>query len=362
MEIDLIEVFPMDKGTSVATDYDFDDNEIKHRMKNDHLDDCFIGLIHSHNKMGVFFSGTDMSELEDNAPNHNFYLSLIVNNALDYCAKVCFVAVADKNEYNLPFTAKDESGSTYVLENIGFQPVKDKLVIINCDVVYPDEGITEDFLEAVEDISTYKPYVAPGYRHYSTYKHYPSKVGDRSIANRVSTNTKKNSKGKVFRYIGPEVKGEKELEDNFQEYIRKQFEQYEDEEVEDKQQYLSSNSYKFDDEVEAFTLFLLNMGNPLKDEVFIDEVLDNDRNADKSGEEIAEDILKEYGRLYEQFFKGYFNNQDIYIFKDVLDCIINDLEAEYETSIDPKGVISKLKPIIEALKEYYMDYRRTKKL
>ena len=41
-----------------------------------------VGHIHSHNVMRVFFSGTDMDELHDNAPSHNFYVSLIVNNLL----------------------------------------------------------------------------------------------------------------------------------------------------------------------------------------------------------------------------------------------------------------------------------------
>lgn len=51
---------------------------------NEHLEECRIGHIHSHNTMGVFFSGTDWGELEDNAPNHNYYLSLIVNNFMDF--------------------------------------------------------------------------------------------------------------------------------------------------------------------------------------------------------------------------------------------------------------------------------------
>ena len=45
----------------------------------------------SHNNMAVFFSGVDNSELTDNAPNYNYYLSLIVNNKNEYCARIAFI-------------------------------------------------------------------------------------------------------------------------------------------------------------------------------------------------------------------------------------------------------------------------------
>lgn len=38
--------------------------------------------------MNTYFSSTDMSELADNAEQHQYYLSLIVNNAMDIVAKV----------------------------------------------------------------------------------------------------------------------------------------------------------------------------------------------------------------------------------------------------------------------------------
>lgn len=41
--------------------------------------------------MAVFFSMTDNEELTDNAPNYNYYLSLIVNNKKEYCARVAFI-------------------------------------------------------------------------------------------------------------------------------------------------------------------------------------------------------------------------------------------------------------------------------
>jgi len=42
------------------------------------LKKAFIGLIHSHNTMGAFLSGTDTNTLEEMAPDKNFYGSLVV--------------------------------------------------------------------------------------------------------------------------------------------------------------------------------------------------------------------------------------------------------------------------------------------
>lgn len=86
------ELIPMDVGSSGYTEYEFDPSDeysferIAEAMEKGYK----IGHIHTHHNMGTFFSGTDMSELHDNAPNHNFYLSLIVDykNHEDWCAKV----------------------------------------------------------------------------------------------------------------------------------------------------------------------------------------------------------------------------------------------------------------------------------
>ena len=86
-------LIPMDVGTSGYTEYEYDPSddsfdEICNAMEAGYK----LGHIHTHHSMGTFFSGTDMSELYDNAPNHNFYLSLIVDykNHEDWCAKIAF--------------------------------------------------------------------------------------------------------------------------------------------------------------------------------------------------------------------------------------------------------------------------------
>lgn len=85
------DIFLMDVGSATHTEFDYDGEFIKAIEHNPDLEKCRKGLIHSHSCMNVFFSGTDDKELYDNADNHSYYLSLIVNNNLDACAKICYI-------------------------------------------------------------------------------------------------------------------------------------------------------------------------------------------------------------------------------------------------------------------------------
>ena len=99
----------------------------------------------------VFFSGTDWSELEDNAPNHNYYLSLIVNNFMDFCAKVCFVAKAQNETFK--FEARDENGEKYIAQS-GEYSVDPKLIVYDCEIESPKKVIEvqEEFVGKVKTI------------------------------------------------------------------------------------------------------------------------------------------------------------------------------------------------------------------
>lgn len=85
-------VLLLDKGTSGYTEYDFSSPDFTSALfEKPELLNFSMSHIHSHNTMNVFFSGTDNEELTDNAPNYNYYLSLIVNNKGEYCARVAFI-------------------------------------------------------------------------------------------------------------------------------------------------------------------------------------------------------------------------------------------------------------------------------
>lgn len=84
-------ILPLDKGTSGFTSFVLGDDFNTAIIKKPELLDWNMSHVHSHHSMSSFFSGTDNEELTDNAPNYNYYLSLIINNTGQYVAKVAFV-------------------------------------------------------------------------------------------------------------------------------------------------------------------------------------------------------------------------------------------------------------------------------
>ena len=96
----------LDKGSSAYTDYDFSSDLFTNAIaEKPELLDYSMSHIHSHNSMSVFFSGTDNEELTDNVRNYNYYLSLIVNNKYELCARVAFLG--EIGGRNISFKGKD---------------------------------------------------------------------------------------------------------------------------------------------------------------------------------------------------------------------------------------------------------------
>jgi hypothetical protein len=163
-KITLKTILPLDMGSAAYTEYHLDDRFIDF-IEEDFEERCTwkLGHIHSHNVMGVFFSGTDMAELNDNAPAHNFYLSLIVNNYMDFIAKVAFVGEAKKDIKQVPYTAKNVDGHDYVIEKQDFEVNTQKLFIYDCDIDTPKTTIlvSDQFTAQVAKIMEPKPVKTP---------------------------------------------------------------------------------------------------------------------------------------------------------------------------------------------------------
>lgn len=150
MQVILKDIIPMHKGSSTYTEYSFTEKKRDQSGYADrHIDYCEefeealswqIGHIHSHNNMNVFFSGTDMAELEENSPSHNFYLSLIVNNKLDFMAKIAFIATAETSNKTV-FKALNENGEEYVIGDTILNARKEKLFIYDCDIQSSKETV-----------------------------------------------------------------------------------------------------------------------------------------------------------------------------------------------------------------------------
>lgn len=86
--IKCVDIYIMDIGTQAYTEFDMNPDVIAYMCKNPELLDCQMGLIHSHNNMSTFFSGTDTATLKEEGRDRNNFVSLIVNNEGTYTAAI----------------------------------------------------------------------------------------------------------------------------------------------------------------------------------------------------------------------------------------------------------------------------------
>lgn len=122
--------YPMHIGSGSYTEYDMnqDTSIVDAYDANPALENLRMGHCHSHHNMGTFFSGTDMAELHDNAPGYDYYLSIIVNHAGDFMAKIAFVGKQKSDIIYLK--GKDEEAKQ--MNNID----QEVLGVIDCDIIW----------------------------------------------------------------------------------------------------------------------------------------------------------------------------------------------------------------------------------
>jgi hypothetical protein len=85
--VEAVDFYLQDIGVSTFTQFKNDVNLAGYMVDHD-LMDCFTGLMHSHNKMATFFSGTDINTLQSEGNDANHFVSLIVNNEGKYTAAI----------------------------------------------------------------------------------------------------------------------------------------------------------------------------------------------------------------------------------------------------------------------------------
>ena len=112
LTIRCVDIYVMDIGTAAYTEFDMSPDVISYMTENLELLDCQMGLIHSHNNMSTFFSGTDTETLREEGMDRNHFVSLIVNNEGTYTAAI---------------TRKVKSSKT-ITDNFVYPSFEDKVV------------------------------------------------------------------------------------------------------------------------------------------------------------------------------------------------------------------------------------------
>lgn len=177
LTIRCVDLFQMDIGTSAYTEFNVSPDMATYMVDHPELleEGIYQGLIHSHNNMATFFSGTDTATLSAEGNDMAHFVSLIVNNAGKYTAGItrkykCVQTVSEKYTY--------PTWNGEVREGVGtFDIEEEKLEWFNLDIVFEDA--TDDFetemMERIKEIKeAKKKVVTPMYggRNYPQYGNY----------------------------------------------------------------------------------------------------------------------------------------------------------------------------------------------
>jgi hypothetical protein len=312
VSIELVDIYLMDKGSSTYTEYSSDETIVEHIMSNPDLLSCHRGQIHSHNVMNVFFSGTDMSELNDNSEFYNFYLSVIVNNWMDFKAKVAFRAKVASSDFS--YTARDEQGNNYT----GFRKQiveKEVLIVYDCNCQLPTEEIVvpDEFKKRTVDVI--KKSDAAEVKKKESWK--TQAIGFQTGGHGISE--------KAFKHLSIE-----------------------------------------DEKITEFTAFLLNFGNEVETEEEVQDVVTeiaNSRQADVWGDIQKEVEDAEYQDIIEEALDMLEQDMVVNPEFNISSSIIEQYTPLYEQFFDqdkdlhnPDVFSSRLSDVIMKLEDYEQDY------
>lgn len=327
--VHLQDILPMQKGTATYTEYELDDSVVEYMMDNETMEKGWkMGHIHSHNTMNVYFSGTDWSELEDNAPNHNFYVSLIVNNFMDFCAKVCFIAETKTAD----LTARDENGIKYTYQ--AKEPtVEEKLIVYDFDIHSPANiiEVSEGFESKVKGIieKAEKKVYSQQYNVWKGGKTSDTThVGKHQVTPRVE---KRPSLGaswgkEEFQFTNPMLE---EADDEIEIEI-----------------------------IEEFTQLAINTGNDVTKYKDLEEILDMYREFNITPNALAKGVLDKYVSVYNKYFDFSTSKDDPDFFKEITEEVIQELEGEAYTTTNRENsallhaVIFGLKNMLNKFSKY----------
>lgn len=169
LEVECVDIFQMDEGSSGYTEFDMSADVMNYMVEHPELisEDVFQGLIHSHNTMNSFFSGTDTDTLRAEGSDVNHFVSLIVNNAGTYTAGITRrVSVVQKVNEEYTYPSWNDSTKT---GNREFTATKTYVQWFNLEVnvdKVPKEDESEilDRIKEVRKIKASKPKYQTAYK------------------------------------------------------------------------------------------------------------------------------------------------------------------------------------------------------
>ena len=189
ISIKALDYFPMDIGSASYTEYDQSPEIVGYMVDNPELLGAKMGLIHSHNKMSTFFSGTDLNTLQEEGYHRNHFVSLIVNNEGEYTAaitrkinNVIIQKVISKYETfdneEIEIVETDSSEEVEIVYNILKVTIENSNINKEDPLVIRYKEIAEEKLKKAEEARKKSVVPYTGYnRGYNAYGSYNSNYG-----------------------------------------------------------------------------------------------------------------------------------------------------------------------------------------
>lgn len=172
MVLEAKRIFLMNIGTSGGTSFDYGSECLDMYDMVSKSDTIIEGLVHTHHSMTTFFSGTDLSELEDNSGLYNMYLSLVVSFDTEYSAKLAIPAKKSFSSY----TITNEKGKEIEMSI----EKEEHIITADCKIKFLHDTSFIDRLKVIKDkkkeVDKIKPYTRTqvGYSNYNYDYNYPA--------------------------------------------------------------------------------------------------------------------------------------------------------------------------------------------
>lgn len=224
-----VDICVMDIGTAGFTEFKDTEDIISYRLEHREtllVEGVYEALIHSHNNMPAFFSGTDESTLISEGTDLNHFLSLIVCNAGQYVARITRkLKTKLKAEAHIVYTKSAEyntyDNQTVVLSSEEVNEVdkteeKEETVIEYFELRINKAEVAEPFKEIDERLTEIKTKKSKKYPRY--YEHSWDTLDEEGPAYNLpssfprSTTPRGVAQGKQLTIFGQEGKKEAEEE------------------------------------------------------------------------------------------------------------------------------------------------------
>lgn len=188
LKLTAFDLYPLDLGTATYTEFSHSADFAGYIARHPELMDARQGLIHSHNNMSTFFSGTDTATLKEMSPEYGSYLSLIVNNAGTYTAAIGVTAkittvVKAKSDKKITYKGLDYSDKEIANnKEEDKEDVKDVVLRFDAQILKEIAYVyNQEFIDSVEELKKNKAKQSYNNRTPSTVTPFSSPYGSPTV-------------------------------------------------------------------------------------------------------------------------------------------------------------------------------------